>query len=71
MVTLEKAELTTSIRRIARFSKSGMPIYNSVVPDAAGRKPRRRRRRTQTITKRHAFHANVEKKMSAPYLLTK
>ena len=41
MDTLEKAELTVSIRHIAIFSKSGMPIYNSEVPDTAGRKTRR------------------------------
>ena len=29
MDTLEKAELTTSIRRITIFLKSGIPIYNS------------------------------------------
>ena len=44
MNTLEKAELTTSIRHIERFLKSGISIYNSEVPDAAVRKTRRRRR---------------------------
>ena len=29
MDALEKAELTTSISHIARFFKSGIPIYNS------------------------------------------
>ena len=61
MGTLEKAEPTTSIRHIGRFLKSGILIYNSKVPDMAGRKARRRqrrRRRTQTIAKRYAVHAN-------------
>ena len=35
---------------------SGMLIYNSKVPDTAGRKTRRRR--IQAIAKRYAFHAN-------------
>ena len=48
MNILEKAELTAS--------KSGIPFYNSEVPDTAGRKTRRRRR-TQAITKRYVFHA--------------
>ena len=34
MNTSEKAELTVSIH--CRFSKSGMSIYNSEVPDTAG-----------------------------------
>ena len=44
------------------FWKSGKPIYNSEVPDTAGRKMRRkrRRRRTQGIAKRYAFHANAQ-----------
>ena len=44
MNTLEKAELTTSIRHMERFLKSGISIYNSEVPDAAVRKTSRRRR---------------------------
>ena len=32
MDILGKAELTASIRHIARFLKSGIPIYNSEVP---------------------------------------
>ena len=58
MDSLEKAELTASIRHIAKFLKSGIPIYNSEVPDMAGRKTRRRR--TQAIAKRYAFHANAK-----------
>ena len=41
--TLGKVEFTASIRHIAIFLKSGIPIYNSKDPDAAGRKIRRRR----------------------------
>ena len=57
MDTLEKAELTASIRHIARFVKSGIPIYNSEVPDTADRKTRRRR--TRAVAKRFAFHTNA------------
>ena len=60
MSTSEKAKLTASIRYIERFSKSGIPIYNSEVPDEAGRKTRRRRR-TQAIEKRYAFQVNAIK----------
>ena len=56
MDTLEKAELSPLMCHIVRFSKSGIPIYISEVPDKAGRKTtrkrrkrRRRRRRTQAI----------------------
>ena len=35
-----------------------MPIYNSKVPDTAGRKTKRRRG-TQAIAKCYAFHANA------------
>ena len=53
-------ELTASIRYIARFLKSEIPIYNSKVPDTVERRTRRRRRRrrTQEIAKRLAFCAN-------------
>ena len=60
MDILEKAELTASIRHIARFLKSVILIYNSKVPDTAGRKARRRR--TQTISKRFVFDAKRKKK---------
>ena len=56
IITLEKAELTASIRCVAKFSKQGIPIYNSEVQDMAGRKTRKRR--TQAIAKRFAFYAN-------------
>ena len=38
MDTLQKVELTTLSRHIARFLKPGMPIYNSKVLDMAGKK---------------------------------
>ena len=57
MNTLEQDELTALNRHIERFPKS--PIYNSEVTDTAGRKTRRRR--TQAIAKRYAFHANAMK----------
>ena len=57
MDTLENPALITTIRHIARFLKSEIPIYNSEVPNKDGRKTRRRRR-TQAIAKRFAFHAN-------------
>ena len=57
MDILEKAEFSASIRHIARFLKSGIPIYNSEVPDMAGIKTRRRR--TQAIAKHFAFYANA------------
>ena len=52
----EKDELTALIRHIAIFAKSGTPIYNSDVPDTAGRKTKR----TQAIAKPYAFHANAK-----------
>ena len=61
--TLEKAELTTSLRYIAIFLKSGIPIYNSKVPDTASRKTKRRR--TQAIAKRYAFHTNAKNMLNA------
>ena len=60
MDTLEKTELIASIYHNAKFLKAGIPIYNSKVPYTAGRKTRKRRIRTQTIAKRHAFYANAE-----------
>ena len=57
MDTFKKAELTTSICHIARFFKSGIPIYIAGILDIAGRKTKRRR--TQDIAKRFAFHANT------------
>ena len=58
MDTLEKAELTISIRYIVRFLKSVILTYNSEGPDNAGRKTRRKRR-AQAFAKRFAFHANA------------
>ena len=57
MNALEKAELAASIHHIVRFLKSGIPIYNSEVPDTADRETRRRR--TQANANCFAFHANV------------
>ena len=51
--------LTASIRHIARFLKSGIPIYITKIPDTAGRKTTRRR--TQAIAKRFVSHANAMK----------
>ena len=45
---LEKCELTTGIRHIARFLRSGIPIYN--FPDTAGRKTRKEKdKRLQSV----------------------
>ena len=52
---LEKAELTVPVGYIKRFSKSGIPIYNSKVLDMADRKTRRR---MQAIAERFAFSTN-------------
>ena len=58
MDILEKADLTALIRHFVRFLKSGIPIYNSDVPDTAGRETKRRKR-TQAIVKCFAFHSNA------------
>ena len=64
MDSLEKAELATLIHHIGRFLKSRIPIYNSKVPNMAGRKTRRRRkRRTQAVAKSYMFHTNTIKKI--------
>ena len=55
MDTLEKAELTASIRHITIFLKLGIPIYNSKAPDTASRKTRRR---IQAVAKRYTFCTN-------------
>ena len=57
MDTLGKAELTASIRHIAIFLKSEILIYNSQVPDAAGRKTRRRRTQALCVSRKpnHQF----------------
>ena len=57
MDTLEKAEITALISHIATILKSGIPIYNSEVPNTSGRKTRRRT--TQAMAKRYEFHANA------------
>ena len=67
MDTLGKAELTASIRHIAIFLKSEILIYNSQVPDAAGRKTRRGRRRTQALcVSRKPNHQFVIFNLSTP-----
>ena len=44
---------------IERYSKFGLLIYNTEFLDTAGKNTRRsKRKRTQAITKRYAFHAN-------------
>ena len=51
--TLEKLKLIASICYIARFLKSGIPIYNSEVADTAGRKQEKgdeRHRKLQRVT---------------------
>ena len=55
MITSEKADLTVSFCHIEKFPKSGIRISNSELPDASGRKTRRRR----TQVKHYAFHANA------------
>ena len=47
------------MHHIARFFKSGTPIYSSEVPDTTGRKTRRRKRRAQAIAKSFAFHVDL------------
>ena len=66
--TLENAELTASIRHITRFLKSGIPIYNSEVPNTIGRKTRRRK--TRATAKHFAFHANAIKCRSENHFTT-
>ena len=63
MNTLEKAELTALERHVERFPKLGIPIYNSEVAGTAGKKMgRRRRRRTNALSKGYGFHANAMKR---------
>ena len=45
MDILEKAELTASIRHIARFLKLGIPICNSKITDTADRKKQQQEHR--------------------------
>ena len=45
---------------MARFLKSGIPIYNSEIPDTAGRQTRKR---TQAIANRFLLHANAIKRL--------
>ena len=50
MDTLEKAELTASVRHIAIFLKSGIPIYNSEYLDIAGIKKKKKKKEKKKIT---------------------
>ena len=53
--------MNTSVQDIHRFSKSGIPIYNSEVMDTADRKARRKKKRTKPeIAKRYAFPVDAE-----------
>ena len=57
MNTLEKGELIASVPHFDRSSKSGIPVYNSGVPDRTARKTRRKN--TQATVKRYGFPANT------------
>ena len=63
MNTLEKAELTASVRHFERISKSGIVNYNSEVQDTAGRKMRRRK--IQAIANHFAFYTNAIKPLNS------
>ena len=65
--TSEKAEPTASTRFIKRFSKPGIPTYNSEVADTAGRKRITTTTKTQTIAMRYAFHVNAIKYSDSLY----
>ena len=57
MNTSEKAELTVSVRHSERFSKSGIVIFNSDVPDNAYRKTTTTtRKRTQATVLQSVMH---------------
>ena len=47
--TSERVEVTASIRHIERFSKSGLAIYNSEVPETVGRKKGEEHRQLQSV----------------------
>ena len=63
MNTSQKTELTASALHIDRFLKVGITIYNSEVPNTAGRKTRRKRRRTKVIAKRYCVSRKRKKTM--------
>ena len=57
MDTLEKAKLTASMRHIARLLKSGIPIYNSTVPDMGNKTlPQLNKYQYKKITITYAWH---------------
>ena len=60
--TAEKAEIIAMVRHIERFSKSGISIYNSEVPDTADRKTTTKTITASTIAKRYVFHTNAKRK---------
>ena len=65
--TSEKVEPTASTRFIKRFSKSGIPTYNSKVPDTTGRKRITTTTKTQTIAMLYVFHVNTIKYSDSLY----
>ena len=60
---LEKAELITSIRHIARFPKSGIPIYNSEVPDTANNTDKNQAKNTGSCKAFCVLHKRNNAKM--------
>ena len=68
MGILEKAKLAASIHHIVIFIKSGIPIYNSKVPDTAGRKTRKRGK-TQEIAKHQCIKGYDPEVLRVSYIL--
>ena len=66
MDTLKKAELTASIRHIAIFLKSWLPIYNSEVPDTFMQKNEKKEKRKNTGNCKALF---ILRKRNKGYLL--
>ena len=63
-------KLIALVCHIERFSKSGIPNYNSEVPDTSGKKTKRReRRRKKTIAMRYVFHTNTKNSSMADFFL--
>ena len=58
-----EAEFTVSVRHIERFSKAGIPTYNSRSPENNWQINKKKRRRTLATAKRYAFHAKAIKLM--------
>ena len=55
MNNLNKADLTSSIRHIERFSNSEIPIYNSKVPEKMNR--------IQAVAKCYAYETNATRSL--------